>query len=91
MDDEGFVGPVEEVRFGCVNGIVRQIGSDEFFIGKWGVWRVVKVGLEDALVTLLMERMSFFVIGYSCFKVSKYDFASGQSPSLKYNKAKAKR
>ena len=51
MDDEGFVGPVEEVRFGCVNGIVRQIGSDEFFIGKWGVWRVVKVGLEDALVT----------------------------------------
>lgn len=51
MDDEGFIGPVEEVRFGCVNGIVRQIGSDEFFIGKWGVWRVVKVGLEDALVT----------------------------------------
>ena len=37
----------------------------------------------------LMERMSFFVIGYSCFKVSKYDFALGQSPSLKYNKAKA--
>ena len=52
MDDEGFVGPAEEVRLGCVNGIVRQIGSDEFFIGKWGVWRVVKVGLEDALVTL---------------------------------------